>query len=467
MKPMTFSFILLFSLLLAGCGVEGETATAVSTALSTAVPTRVAVVANTAVPTATQIPATDTAVASPTNTATSLPATAVPTETLTNTPTPLPPPPRGDIVFLWSPYPQPDGSDPSLTTNFYIASPEESIEDWHIEPVITNLFGSPLMRISPDFSHAAILFAEDEELAFNEIRRISAYDFRDNGIQNLTDNQCCLYNFTWQPDGQAVIYSQVHDLFVVSLNNAPTEQLTFRNSLSPDSEIFNPVISPDGLRLAMTTSNPNSLVLYNLTNGEHFVTGEVSYPSSYLTTVWSPDSQWLAFTSNFNQGLSLVNAESRDTIQLAGASSRCFPAWSASGLKLAFTCDNTIYLWDGSTQTIVELVKAEILGPPAWAPNNSLLAASFTNGDKTGLLLVDPVEGSTYELYLNSHIRPAVWAAPIWSPDTGWLLVLSEPAEHDARSGIYLVNRLTGIPYLMMDTTGLQRPYGFTWLLAD
>jgi Tol biopolymer transport system component len=323
------------------------------------------------------------------------------------------------------------------------------------------------MRVSPDFSQTAILFAESEELAFNEIRKISTYDFAANEIQNLTDNQCCLYNFSWQPDSQAIIYSQVHDLFVAPLNNTPPEQLTINSSLSPNSEVFNPIISPDGIRLAFTTANPNSLVLYELSSGEYATVGGIFYPSSYLTIAWSPNSEWLAFTNSFNQGLSLVNAESLDTIQLRDTLVRCFPTWATNTSRLAFTCDNTIYLWDDTARTTQELIKAELLGPPAWSPDNSLLAASFTNGDRTGILLTDPVEVTTRELPLNPPVRPAVWAAPVWSPDGDWLLVLSEQTEQDSHSGVYIIDVQNGIPYLIMETTGLQQPYDFTWLTTD
>lgn len=459
MKPKLFSFILLFCLLLVGCSVEGETATAV--------PTRVAVITNTAIPTPTQPPATDTPMVTgtavlptstiaPTDTATPQPATQIPVS-----------PPTGRIAFLWSPYPPVDGTDPSLTTNFYIASPGESIEEWQIETVVANFFGAPLMRISPDLSQAAILFAESEEFGFSEFRKINIYDFAADEFQNLIENQCCLYNFSWQPDSQAIIYSQVHDIFVAPLNGELPEKLTINNSPPTDGEKFNPVMSPDGVRLAFTTSNPHSLVLYNLHNGEYITLGEISYPSTPFTIAWSPDSQWLAFTNSFNQGLSLVNVESLAPIQLTDTSSRCFPVWATNGSRLAFTCYNAIYLWDEATQTPIELVKAELVGPPAWSPDNSKLATTFSDGDRTGFLITDLLEGTTHELLLNPPVRPAVWDAPLWSPDGNWLLVLSEPADQDTNSGIYIIDILNGVPYRVMDTTGLQRPYDFTWLPAD
>ncbi|MBK8989619.1 MAG: PD40 domain-containing protein [Chloroflexi bacterium] len=458
--------ICLACLLLVGCGTEGE------------------MVAE-AAPTAAQLPAAETPIATetaqPTPTPNATPAPATHTPTLpppTNTPTTTPQPtetqiatatsslafplsPQGAIFFLWSTVPPPDGSDPSLTTDLYVAYPGNSPDRWDVRPLIPDLFGFTLMKASPDMSYLAILFSENEEQAWNEMRGVGLYNFEQKAFSNLTGSECCLYGFDWLPQSQAVLYSQVNNLFQIDIGEESSpSQLTDDWLSQSGTEVFNPVISPDGNWVAVTLSS-NQMAVYNMTTG-HFTTlaEEVPYPSSHRVITWSPNSQMLAFTSTFEQGLFVANMDSMAVVQLENVNTRCLPAWSSKTLLLAYTCDNSLFLWDAKTQVAEETVNGDIVGIPVWSPNGSTIAVNVVIGEKKGFLLIDPNDGRQQFLDTTDVAAPSLWPPAIWSPDGEWLLYLSEQPD---QTGYYVMNKTNNIPYLVLNTTGLGTPHDLVW----
>ena len=437
-----------------------------------------------AAPTPTQLPATETPIATETtqpppnpspnpapatHTPTPLPSsTPVATLQLTDTPTatatiPLTfsPIPQGAIFFLWSAAPPPDGSDPSFTTDLYVAYSEDSPDKWVVQPLIRDLFGFTLMSASPDMSYLAILYSENEEQAWNEMRRIGLYHVERKAFSNLSDSECCLYSFDWLPQSQAVLYSQVNNLFQIDISEGSLpKQLTDNGLFQSGIEIFNPVISPDGNWAAVTLSS-NQMAVYNMITGQFTSLAEgIPYPSSHRIITWSADSQWLAFTNTFEQGLFLANMDSMAVVQLGDLNTRCLPAWSSKSLSIAYTCGNTLFLWDTDTQVSEETVSGDAIGMPAWSPDGSAIVVSMVVGKQKGLLLIDPNEGSQQFLSTTDIATPSLWPPIIWSPDGEWLLYLSEQSD---RTGYYVTGKSNNRTYLILDTTGLMTPQDLIW----
>lgn len=488
MKPMTFSFILLFCLLLMGCGVEGETATAVSTALSTAVPTGVAVITNTAVPpTHTHPPATntpvvmETAVPSATNTATStatsLPATAtstalsasVPTETPTITPTPLPPPP-GEIYFFLDPDSRQREGE-KFAFNFYRAVPEITANEWQIETLLTGMsLEGPAITVSPDKTKLALLLLDDTdgdgELVANvggDIRNIYIYDLVDQSIYRLTNNEISSLSMSWLPDSQSLTFPQNSDIYTTNLDGS-SPQLTLQ---LPNNHVGQLSWSPDGHSLVLQAIA--DLKIYapdssNLYSAYELRTGNV------LLRWWSPDGKWLAFT-HYGGGvygnwryIALMNIESSIVSRIVFGDDYMSspPDWSNDSQWLAFTKNESILsLWSSETLTVTDVLSGTNMSIPVWSPLENRLAVALVEDGIAKVLTLDPQANVVMKVF-QSELYHTVRLFD-WSPDGEWLLLFAANEEH---SGLYVVHVTSGASYQVMDTTVGEPPWELVWLPA-
>ncbi len=474
MKPMTFSFILLFCLLLAGCSVEGETATAVSTALSTAVPTRVAVVANTAVPTATQIPATGTAVLSPTNTATSLPATAVPTETPTITPTPLPPPPGEIYLFLDPDPPPPDNEsfDPR-SYNFYRAIPGATANDWLVETILTDMnLEGPAITVSPDRTKLALLLLDDtdgdgrlDRIHGDDIRNIYIYDLIERTVERLTNNERSALSVSWLPDSRAVTYPQTDKVFTTDLDDV-NPRLLFQ--LPEDGHVAQLTWSLDGQELILhVNAQVTGLQVYEPDSDGLHPTHETVSGNVFFST-WSPDSRWLAFThygshvyGNWRY-VAVMNKESLGVTRLVFGEDYMSspPDWSIDSQWLAFTKNESVLsLWNAETLTITEVLSGANMSIPVWSPVENRIAVALIEDGTAKVLTLDPQANIVTEVF-QSEIYQTIKLFD-WSPDGEWLLFF---AANEKQSGLHVVHVNSGTSYQIMDTTGGEPSRELVWL---
>jgi Tol biopolymer transport system component len=81
------------------------------------------------------------------------------------------------------------------------------------------------------------------------------------------------------------------------------------------------------------------------------------------------------------------------------------------------------------------------------------------NEDESGLLIFASESGDFQQLLESNH---EIETHPFsWSPDGEWLLFSQTQSEE---SGLYLIHRQGGEPYLLLDTTGTVLPYFVNWL---
>lgn len=419
----------------------------------------------------------------PTNTAVSPEATATvtmtPTPTVTpeplpNTATPEPtprpfatldpalPPPTGQVVFLWDSKIIPAHADPDNVSNLYTINFEDTeISQWQLENLISNLWGATLSP-SADKSKLAIRFSESLEGVVGEAAKVGIYDPNMRSWQRLNDGTAGSYGFDWMPDNETVIYTNYTVLW--SLNAEMETDEVFRNPV--DESLHGVTISPDGQSLALVIKryDPPLSPLAILDIDSQSLT-EISASGQRFggvgeTIAWSPDSQWVLF-SVFGRDPTLVNIKSLEIIKLGDPEIACYPEWSPISVQLAYTCNGILYLWSADTQTSIELLRQEALGPPVWSPNGTSILASFTEGEESGFVSIEVESMTERWMPLEAMLHPISFFKPVFSPDGNWFLFLSDGGELPE---VYLVSTINLDTHLLFTVEGKSLPYDFFWL---
>lgn len=433
----------------------------------------------------TAIPTTPTALSTPhptqppISTATPQVPTAIPIPTTLTNPTipitteptlsSLPPFTEGQIYFLWSPHPPPDGPDTTIPTHLYRAIFDPASNDWLLEPVISDLFGSPSMILSPNHRKIAVLFIDDPYY-FQETYQIYIYDLFTSSMERLTDAPFPIYTFGWLPDNETIVYPQDTNLFLARQGSRP-EQLTNNLPFPAGSLISKIAPSPDGRWVALyqlsfsepdetggVTRTGEQIALHDMTTRQTIPITEIPI-NSRATIFWSPNSQWFALKSVSLNGLLLVNGNTGQTIELAKASSDCYPQWSPDGQKLAFSCGDCLALWDSNSQAEQMLVTTELVGEPVWSPDGKTIATGIFENQQLGLIFFD-LEQDTNQIQNIGTFPTSIE----WSPDAQELLFF---ATINNRTGYYFIYHGSGSPFLFLDTTDLFLPHDFIWLPVE
>ena len=114
------------------------------------------------------------------------------------------------------------------------------------------------------------------------------------------------------------------------------------------------VFSPDKKYLVSTTRQPiKKIIIWDSTSGQRIRTFEnhEKYPGVSFSPVFSPDSQLLAVDTISSGALELCHLPGGETIQMIeGRSSFEFPPlFSSDSMRLAFTYDSGVKIWDRSS----------------------------------------------------------------------------------------------------------------------
>jgi WD40 repeat protein len=447
---------LLLCLLLAACNPEQQQATVMAVTPTAVTPT--------AQPPPSALPAS----------ATPTPAPATVTATPPPTPTSAPPFAAGRIIFRWRPVPIPSEPDQPYPeeprSSLYMAVAGAGPEDWTIQPLLENIGFFPQTFLSPDQTKLAILVSTYSERYYNDFSIIHIYTFADGSLIPL-QNQHYLRELSWLPDGQAVVYAQLSNIELARLDGSPPEQLT-DNPLrpiegEPYSAIRQLVGSPDGSLLALDVTTgigvansglrltSRDLMFFDIAQRDFVHAIEHSVIHAFAMH-WSPDSQWLAFTDDYDEGLFLLNAQTYRIQQLLEPVYSTVPIWSPDSQQLAFTVNGILHLWDARTQIVTEVTRKDTLSQAAWMPDGSLLAAGYSLGSEAGILFIN--RDTLMEQLLPLDM---VTSQLIWSPDGQWLTGIFGST---SRTGLFVVNRNNGQAHFLLDTAGFAPPTSIIWL---
>lgn len=403
-----------------------------------------------------------------------LPDTTTVTSTLASS-TPLPlttstPITNSFLAFLWIPHPVPTDPDPTLTTNLYFAFPGSSPDHWDIQPVLTELYGGPLMAASPDKTKLALLLLEDTNgdrtYIEGDIYKIYLYTLATSQLERIVDNQEFTYIIEWLSDSEGLIYPQDTNIFLVRLDGSPPLQLTnfpFRaeDIAIDDNHITSLSRSPDGMFMAANTYMGDFILIPSSGDEKWLVASDAG---NALSFTWSPDSEWLSYRGNYGLGLSLINSRTFRQVEVVEVGTENLvvsnPVWSNDSRLFAFTQGNSeLYLWDETKQRTEKLATAVFMSSPVWSPDNSMLAAAFSEESNGGFFIFNTSDWSQNE-----------WSQPVkmetarmltWSPDGRWIAFFGI---RDDIAGLYLLNTEDGNISLIMETTGLTDPASLVWL---
>ena len=217
-------------------------------------------------------------------------------------------------------------------------------------------------------------------------------------------------------------------------------QTNVTNNPAADS---NPAWSPDGRRIAFTStdsgsSNDEIFVMSAAGNGQ---TNLTNHPGQDLEPAWSPDGSQIAFTSyrDGNPQIYVMNADGSGQTNLTNSPGFDMePAWSPDGTKIAFVTFRDfnweIYVMnaDGSGQTnITNNAGADFL--PDWSPDGSKIAF-MSQRDGNDEIYVMNADGTGQTNLTNN---PATDNNPAWSPD-GQRIAFD--TDRDGNSEIYSMN---------------------------
>jgi dipeptidyl aminopeptidase/acylaminoacyl peptidase len=183
-------------------------------------------------------------------------------------------------------------------------------------------------------------------------------------------------------------------------------------------------ISPDGSQVAFVTDITGALELWVIPASGGWPTQLTNLNEQVADIRWSPDSQWLVFTSDYGGN------ERRDLFRVPGRGgsveqltktrfSESEPRFSPDGKRLAFTSDPDrdfvfqLHVMDIETRKITRLTHESVkVQVPVWSRDGKTIAINRSGDEQKGdLLLVDAETGNKVV------VEPMVKDGILWPED--------------------------------------------------
>lgn len=218
--------------------------------------------------------------------------------------------------------------------------------------------------------------------------------------------------FVSNRDGQMSLYKTTPD---------GIQQIRLTTSISEDG---NPVISPDGTRVAFVSTLDDNTDIYILDLNTLDITRVTDTAERDAAPSWSPNGQQLVFESfrDGNLEIYVTNIDGSNQTRLTNdAAGDSNPVWSPNGHEIAFVSnrfgnsDILLLGLNGSVSTLTTSAAPD--STPAWSPDGSTIVYKTSVGDLSNLCLIGR-DGLNQRCLTSA---PSEYGSPIWSPDGMWI----------------------------------------------
>lgn len=230
-------------------------------------------------------------------------------------------------------------------------------------------------------------------------------------------------------------------IYLIKSDSSGRVQLT-----EGDHNNTNPVLSPDGRRIAFVSDRDGNREIYVMGIDGSNPQNLTRHAAEDWTPAWSPNGRYIAFASfrDGNWELYIMNSDGTRTSRITeNTSAEYSPAWSPDSGSLAYVSDR-----DGNLEIYTRKVddtteKRITFNPatdqtPAWSPNGSWIAfASYRDGNME--IYVANADGSNPQNVTEDNISDDL--GPSWSADSQRLVYYSN---RDHGWDIYTIEITTG-----------------------
>lgn len=223
-----------------------------------------------------------------------------------------------------------------------------------------------------------------------------------------------------------------------------------------------PVRSPEGSRVALTSSRDGNGEIYVMRADGSGPENLTRHEAQDWAPCWSPDGRRIAFTSDrhgehergppgsdiYNRDIFIMNADGTGVQQLTFDPVEAYdPAWSPDGLSIAYISDrdipSAIYVVDLASGVDQRLSDNDWpVWDPAWSPDGAWIAFCKLS-DRTSHVWLMAADGSGARQVTSTE----VWGvrSPTWSPDgTRIAFAREDDRDDDVGSDIYVVSLESG-----------------------
>jgi len=268
---------------------------------------------------------------------------------------------------------------------------------------------SRITRITHDgnFKQRPAWSSDGQHLVYARHRGATIYlihhDLKSKQEERLTKNTHPEYDAVFAPDNKSLLYA--YDKASPNQGDIEVHQLNFETRISRPIAVTegklsheeSPCWSPDGQRIAFTSTRHGNQELYVAGQDGKDPVRLTSHPAIDAHPSWSPDGKQIAFATNTwgDLEIALIRPDGTGLRRLTNSRGLDdYPAWSPDGRWIAFTSNRDrnleIYVYEvssGSTENVTR--QPSIDNFPAWTADGQL---SFISNRDSGfdIYVTDP-----------------------------------------------------------------------------